>query len=946
MGGGASRAGPASQKDLRAKVEAVSAFTRLKERAAAPFTEPSTEWSVDAWLSSVDTSAVLAAVLTDELRRDDDGRTDLQLLGTLAADPDGESRLLTMLEHGHTLQKLASVIWSDTRALLPPHAPPGDGRDARQAGAAAAVEGNKFQARSAELGFSDLTTFFHGLEGLVGAPHKRVELGMQTEHTNGYDAHVAFITPNYRVHTTSFAEWWFVFDPEKPTDEVLDVLSSLREASASKKDPKKPLWPAENPSSLAGLTTRTPKPLHSFTPQLEQHNKKLAEIGQDQVQHVEMLAARLYTGPMFVKYNAVLRGLQLHSCRSLFVKLCCSASVANKFEAKAINFDDAMQQANLYSTTILAINSAVVKLSKLTKAATVFRGVSGGELPASFYQPNEFNVRGGVEAAFMSTTLSLDVALAYANSSGGSGIVFAMHQGMVDRGAELQWLSQYPDERETLFGPLTGLEVQGMRVCGSVRIVDVRLSVNLNVATMERVVARNLTALLDIAANTRFEVREKFRSSGLSDAAEHWLASVIDRHVSGSPLNKEPEWYNEDRNFVAAVKELMDAKKGLLASSVLPLLEWIETHPQELSSSTCHALARTLENEFSVARKTEFDLCIALLEKLPPHERQRYGDSLVLGRQKVAIYPLLEGGAQEKLQAVALFRKLPLDELMRHAPRLASLLRDGDALVRRHALQLHDCTPQLFKVNEADVVAALGDKDAEVRVAALRVLISKGLVGKYSDQVSALKQDPSSEVRIAATDALLRMSPEHGSSLEAELTSADREVALKALQLLASADSDAAVSEQLPRLAHTIVESCLKTAALVEPALAALRRLPPALLADRMERISQLLDRPAPRKQVIALVQSMPPEYAPVLASCLEAHRPEWLQRAALTAMAQMPPEVVAQQCNLIVSFTSHPEWAVRRDALKARQPAGIGAALLELSLLRRSPRRLAHTSS
>lgn len=42
----------------------------------------------------------------------------------------------------------------------------------------------------------------------------------------------------------------------------------------------------------------------------------------------------------------------------------------------------------------------------------------------------------------MSTTLSLNVALAYASSAGRGGIVFAIHQGMVDRGAELQWLSQ------------------------------------------------------------------------------------------------------------------------------------------------------------------------------------------------------------------------------------------------------------------------------------------------------------------------------------------------------------------------------------------------------------------------------------------------------------------------------------------------------------------------
>mgnify|MGYP002053436878 CR=1 FL=1 len=40
------------------------------------------------------------------------------------------------------------------------------------------------------------------------------------------------------------------------------------------------------------------------------------------------------------------------------------------------------------------------------------------------------------------------------------GIVLEIRQGMVNRGADISWLSQYPHERETLFGPLTGIEVR------------------------------------------------------------------------------------------------------------------------------------------------------------------------------------------------------------------------------------------------------------------------------------------------------------------------------------------------------------------------------------------------------------------------------------------------------------------------------------------------------
>ena len=47
-------------------------------------------------------------------------------------------------------------------------------------------------------------------------------------------------------------------------------------------------------------------------------------------------------------------------------------------------------------------------------------------------------------------------------------------QGMVDRGASLSWLSQYSFEEETLFAPLTGVEVLSTRVEGSVLVVEAR----------------------------------------------------------------------------------------------------------------------------------------------------------------------------------------------------------------------------------------------------------------------------------------------------------------------------------------------------------------------------------------------------------------------------------------------------------------------------------------
>ena len=77
----------------------------------------------------------------------------------------------------------------------------------------------------------------------------------------------------------------------------------------------------------------------------------------------------------------------------------------------------------------------------------------------------------------------------------------------VDRGADLSWLSQYPHEREILFAPLTGLEVQSTRVEGTVLIVSARLSVNLNAQTMEQVVAKRRKLITDMAEGVELELR-------------------------------------------------------------------------------------------------------------------------------------------------------------------------------------------------------------------------------------------------------------------------------------------------------------------------------------------------------------------------------------------------------------------------------------------------------
>ena len=125
----------------------------------------------------------------------------------------------------------------------------------------------------------------------------------------------------------------------------------------------------------------------------------------------EFLGARLYTGPLYLKYNAVLVSHPRSSFPfRLTTHVCCVGIVTQRglqFAYARPTFER-LCKGNMYTTTLHAINSAIIKLSKLTSAGKVYRGVSGGLLPESCRKFNAHGIKGGVEGGFMSTTFDRD----------------------------------------------------------------------------------------------------------------------------------------------------------------------------------------------------------------------------------------------------------------------------------------------------------------------------------------------------------------------------------------------------------------------------------------------------------------------------------------------------------------------------------------------------------
>ena len=426
---------------------------------------------------------------------------------------------------------------------------------------------------------------------------------MRAEHTHAPDSRTPFTASNYGVTTSSEQEWLFVV-------EAAEGLKSLgREAYAEEAVSKLP----------DRSRCRRPRALAEVLQEMGRVNERLRAVHEPTLIRQEVVAARLCalcaaldprtaagwfhspalsplplslslslslhwvvvcmpwrplvlpslsvavsghafadTGPLFVKYNGVLRGLHSDSpfLRAQMVQLCCPSGVAAQYAAGETSFEAALGTMNKYTTTIHAINSAIVKSAKLTFASKIYRGVAGFSLPVEFWEPNAVGVRGGVERAFLSTTTERSVAMGYASGGASMGLVFEIQQGMVDRGADVSWLSQYPHEKETLFGPLTGLEVQGTRVDGGMVVIEARLSVNLNALTIEQVISklqRSHVQLLDSMA-------DELHFAGAPIAA---LAPFA--RLQGQAQVRGREYFNDAGLFKIATNEAIDAGAASLA---------------------------------------------------------------------------------------------------------------------------------------------------------------------------------------------------------------------------------------------------------------------------------------------------------------------------------------------------------------------------------------------
>jgi hypothetical protein len=355
-----------------------------------------------------------------------------------------------------------------------------------------------------EFSYGTMQKFYGGLEGQIGIPNPDIFDTMRGEHMT--TAPFTYWSPeeDSKERTTNPKKEWDYVVKAQAGDMAHEFPERKQDGEGRETDALVSLALFGRAAIGRGRSSRSSTSARWSLDHFVRHPKAVAA----KLLKAEVVALRLYTGPMFKIYNTVLRDVENH--RGQFV------------------------------TTIHALNSAVLKLSKLQPACKVYRGVKGGILPQQFWQRNDHGVRGGIELAFMSTTTDREVALLYAqpNRAGQCSMVFEIQMGMIDRGAEISWVSQYPNEAEILFAPLTGLEMVGEPKVhsGKVLLIELRLNCNLHDLTIEEVIGK----------------MKKTHLSLLEAMTQPYEVQQMPRHVQKRLLEhqqamqaKDSEWFND-----------------------------------------------------------------------------------------------------------------------------------------------------------------------------------------------------------------------------------------------------------------------------------------------------------------------------------------------------------------------------------------------------------------
>eukprot|EP00300_Choanocystis_sp_HF-7_P020281 c20554_g1_i5.p1 GENE.c20554_g1_i5~~c20554_g1_i5.p1 ORF type:complete len:1253 (+),score=274.45 c20554_g1_i5:80-3838(+) len=375
-----------------------------------------------------------------------------------------------------------------------------------------------------EACYGSMADFFGGINAIIGHPNPDLRATVEAEHRSEN----SFIAENYGLNTNPRKEFLLVFS-EGEVEPVPRV--SEAEVFREKCSPGNRTW-----FNLAGFMND----IERMT-RLMQELSGLTHVTVEDVKSLNLLpeevgCARMYTGPMFVEYNAALREAGRR------------ARLTETERAK----EPAWQCP--YVTTLHLIASLVVKVSRLQQVKPLYRGLQR-KMPERFNVRDKFLVRGGVEFAFCSCSTDKQVAVGYSSGA----VLLSIQTGAVTRGASLSWLSYYPEENEVLLPPCTALEVLGTPCVGD--YVEVRLLATSHPGafTIEQLVSRRKQVIIEVCRL----LMSSAESGGRSNALSMLMSSVLTAYDKGNANQ-----FTSDTNFVARLQGPLQCVQALPDESV------------------------------------------------------------------------------------------------------------------------------------------------------------------------------------------------------------------------------------------------------------------------------------------------------------------------------------------------------------------------------------------
>ena len=358
--------------------------------------------------------------------------------------------------------------------------------------------------------FGGIALFDSTLEQQLGVMDPLVLRAMYAEHVLSSDSRESFSPPNHPdLICTPEGEFSFVAGKHGVDTANWDLKPNAHPLCAPGA-----MIPGRNAISLATLSQAT-------------------EAKRAQLLPVEILALRLYSGPMYSKYNSILR----------------SALAGGE------------TPLNLYPTTIQVLMSAITKLSRIAEipeGGAVFRG-TGLVLPAEFFELDEQGFAGGVEPSFMSTTRMEQVARNYSGALEGSeATIFKL---LVDRnsiGADISWASQFPDEAEIVFPPRTHLQVLRQEVStDGISVVTLRPTTFQNVRTVQEVLSSRKEGLQHLARSLTWDLRNEQALTGKLDDKVAQELDELESKLLANHCRHDWDWYNDLVKYKGAFHELV-----------------------------------------------------------------------------------------------------------------------------------------------------------------------------------------------------------------------------------------------------------------------------------------------------------------------------------------------------------------------------------------------------